>query len=80
MGSEHQKLKLLYLMQMLYEQTGDVPNVVFPCASLVDAATGRIAVYYGCADTVTGLAFTTVDELMAWMKKHPLDQNAVKAN
>lgn len=72
----------MYLLapEMLYEQTGDVPNVVFPCASLVDAATGRIAVYYGCADTVTGLAFTTVDELMAWMKKHPLDQNAVKAN
>ena len=65
----------MYLLapEMLYEQTGDVPNVVFPCASLVDAATGRIAVYYGCADTVTGLAFTTVDELMAWMKKYPLE-------
>lgn len=23
-----------------------------------------IAIYYGCADTVTGLAFTTVNELM----------------
>ncbi len=51
----------------LYECVGDVPNVVFPCAALTDAATGRIAVYYGCADTVTGLAFTTVDRLMAYM-------------
>ena len=55
-----------------YEQNGDVPNVVFPCAALTDAESGRIAVYYGCADTVTGLAFTTVDHLMDWMKKYPM--------
>lgn len=55
-----------------YECMGDVPNVVFPCATLTDADTGRIAIYYGCADTVTGLAFTTVDELVSFMKKNPL--------
>jgi beta-1,4-mannooligosaccharide/beta-1,4-mannosyl-N-acetylglucosamine phosphorylase len=55
-----------------YECMGDVPNVVFPCATLADVDTGRIAIYYGCADTVTGLAFTTVDELMTFMKKNPL--------
>lgn len=55
-----------------YECVGDVPNVVFPCAALTDAATGRIAVYYGCADTVTGLAFTTVDELVRFGKEHAL--------
>ncbi len=54
----------------LYECVGDVPNVVFPCAALTDAATGRIAIYYGCADTVTGLAFTTVDELVRYTKEH----------
>ena len=48
----------------LYECVGDVPNVTFPCAVLTDSETGRIAIYYGCADTVTGLAFTTVDELL----------------
>lgn len=58
--------------QELYELTGDVPNVTFPCATLTDADTGRIAIYYGCADTVTGLAFTTVDELLNFMKAHPL--------
>jgi len=58
--------------QKIYECVGDVPNVVFPCASLTDGDTGRIAIYYGCADTVTGLAFTTVDELMKYMKKNPL--------
>lgn len=54
----------------LYECVGDVPNVVFPCAALTDSATGRIAVYYGCADTVTGIAFTTVDELLHFVKEH----------
>ncbi|RRD93947.1 glycosidase [Clostridiales bacterium COT073_COT-073] len=53
-----------------YECVGDVPNVVFPCAALTDADTGRIAIYYGCADTVTGLAFTTVDELIAFTKEN----------
>lgn len=54
----------------LYECVGDVPNVVFPCAALTDKDTGRIAVYYGCADTVTGLAFTTIDELVQFTKQH----------
>ena len=54
----------------LYECVGDVPNVTFPCATLTDAATSRIAMYYGCADTVTGLAFTTVDEVVTYIKAH----------
>ena len=56
-----------------YELTGDVPNVTFPCATLTDPATGRIAIYYGAADTVTGLAFTTVDELFSYMRKYPMN-------
>ena len=55
-----------------YEQNGDVPNVVFPCATLADADTGRIAIYYGCADTVVGLAFTTVDELLGYTLQNDL--------
>ncbi len=55
-----------------YECMGDVPNVIFPCAALTDSETGRIAIYYGCADTVTGLAFTTVDHLLNYMKEYPL--------
>ncbi len=53
-----------------YECVGDVPNVVFPCAALADAATGRIAIYYGAADTVTGLAFTEVDPLIEFIKQN----------
>jgi len=48
----------------LYECVGDVPNVVFPCAALCDGATGRLAIYYGAADTVVALAFAKVDELI----------------
>ena len=47
-----------------YECVGDVPNVAFPCAALCDADTGRLAVYYGGADTVVCLAFGHVDELI----------------
>ena len=55
-----------------YECMGDVPNVVFPCAALHDKESGKIAIYYGCADTVTGLAFTTVDRLLEYVKKNKL--------
>ena len=58
--------------QANYECVGDVPNVVFPCAALGDAASGRIAVYYGCADTVTGLAFCELNEVLEYLKNHSL--------
>ena len=58
--------------QKIYECAGDVPNVAFPCASLVDASTGRMAIYYGGADTVTCLAFTTVDLLIDFIKSNSL--------
>lgn len=51
--------------QVGYEQVGDVPNVVFPCAALVDPATDRITIYYGAADTVTCLAHGYVSEIIA---------------
>ena len=56
--------------QEMYECVGDVPNVVFPCAALVDGASGRLCIYYGCADTVTGIAFGYADEIVSFIKKH----------
>ena len=55
-----------------YECVGDVPNVVFPCAALADSESGKIAVYYGAADTSVALAFTTVDETIEFIKKNDL--------
>jgi len=51
-----------------YETNGFVQNVVFPCSALVDAPTGRIAIYYGAADTYTAMAYAKVDELVAHIK------------
>ena len=56
--------------EMTYEVTGKVPNVVFPCAALCDAASGRLAIYYGAADTYTALSFTHVDELIGFVKQN----------
>lgn len=61
-----------YLMspQTLYECVGDVPNVVFPCAALYDPPSDRLAIYYGAADTVTGLAFAYLSEIVDFVKSN----------
>ena len=51
-----------------YEQVGDVPNVVFPCAALVDEATDRVTIYYGGADTVVCMAHAHLSELLAFVR------------
>lgn len=56
--------------QKIYENVGDVPNVVFPCAALHDEPTGRIAIYYGGADTVTALAFCKLDEVLDFLNEN----------
>ncbi len=53
-----------------YEERGFVPNVCFPCATLTDNETGRIAIYYGCADSYVGVAFTTVQEIYDYILKY----------
>lgn len=56
--------------EKLYETSGFVPNVVFPCATLHDAETGRIAIYYGAADTYVSLAFAQADEVLDYIKNN----------
>lgn len=53
-----------------YEERGFVPNVTFPCATIHDAESGKIAIYYGAADIYVGLAFTTVDQIVAYIKEN----------
>ena len=62
--------------QRIYEQVGDVPNVTFPCAAIVDAETGRIAIYYGGADTVVCLAFGFVQDILDFVKANSLKNPA----
>jgi beta-1,4-mannooligosaccharide/beta-1,4-mannosyl-N-acetylglucosamine phosphorylase len=54
-----------------YECVGFVPNVVFPCAALCDADTGRLAVYYGAADTYVAVAFSTVQDIVEFIRANP---------
>jgi len=54
--------------QVPYEQVGDVPNVVFPCAALLDRAADRVTVYYGAADTVVGMAHAHLSELLDFVR------------
>ena len=53
---------------MPYEQVGDVPNVVFPCAALVDRELDRISIYYGGADTVVCLAHGHLSEIVEFVQ------------
>ena len=56
-----------------YELSGQVPNVVFPSGMIVEhfdadgfaLPDSPVKVYYGAADSVVGLATTTVQELLA---------------
>jgi predicted GH43/DUF377 family glycosyl hydrolase len=48
-----------------YERTGDIPNVVFPCGLVYDAASGDIRLYYGAADNSIGLATAALDDLLS---------------
>ena len=55
-----------------YECVGDVPNVAFPCAALFDEESGRIAIYYGGADTVTAIAFTQLQDVLDFLETNSM--------
>lgn len=69
---KYRSRKYVMTPETWYEERGFVNNVVFPCAALCDDE-GRIAIYYGAADTYVGLAFTTVDEIV----KYTVENNEV---
>jgi len=58
--------------QTYYECVGDVPNVAFPCAALYDEKSGRIAIYYGGADTVTAIAFTQLQDVIDFLETNSM--------
>ena len=58
-----------------YEERGFVPNVTFPCATIHDPKTGRIAIYYGCADRYVSLAFCQFEEIVDYIKEHSVVRN-----
>jgi beta-1,4-mannooligosaccharide/beta-1,4-mannosyl-N-acetylglucosamine phosphorylase len=64
----------------IYELAGQVPNVVFPSGMIVEELDAEgfalpaspVKIYYGAADTVVGLAVTTVGELLAAASEPPI--------
>lgn len=53
-----------------YELAGFVPGVCFPVGCLCDADTGRIAIYYGAADTFSALCFCEAEEVVRFVKEN----------
>ncbi|MGD9279543.1 MAG: glycoside hydrolase family 130 protein [Desulfobacterales bacterium] len=47
----------------LYERTGDVPNVVFPCGIILES-NGALKMYYGAADTCIAVAEAKLDDIL----------------
>jgi len=58
--------------EVIYEQVGDVPNVVFPCATLHNNEEDKLTLYYGAADTVVALAFGYISEIIKYTKENSL--------
>ncbi len=55
-----------------YELAGFVPGVCFPVGCLCDGPSGRIAIYYGAADTVSALCFCQAEEIVRFILENPL--------
>ncbi len=54
-----------------YEQTGDVPGVVFPCGWILRDDGDTVHIYYGAADTVVCVAETSLATLLDHLEQHP---------
>ncbi len=63
-----------------YELMGDVPNVVFPCGTVVDEESGTLRMYYGAADSCIAVATANISELTSWLTTHcPPEQPFLRA-
>jgi predicted GH43/DUF377 family glycosyl hydrolase len=52
---------LIFGPEELYDRTGDVPNVVFPCGLVVEQD-DSVKMYYGATDTCIGLAEASLED------------------
>jgi beta-1,4-mannooligosaccharide/beta-1,4-mannosyl-N-acetylglucosamine phosphorylase len=57
-----------------YERVGDVPNVCFPTALVVEGDGVRL--YYGCADTCVGMAEAKLADVVEFVKTHAFQNQA----
>jgi beta-1,4-mannooligosaccharide/beta-1,4-mannosyl-N-acetylglucosamine phosphorylase len=48
----------------IYERSGNVPNMVFPCGAIVDKKMNELKVYYGSSLTCIALGIVPLDDLI----------------
>ncbi len=56
--------------ETVYETTGDVANVTFPCGYTVGSDGDTLNLYYGAADTCIALATGSVRGILKWLDGH----------
>ncbi len=52
--------------ETIYEKTGQIPNVVFPCGTVLTGE--KVFIYYGAADQVVGVATVKLQDLIKVLK------------
>jgi predicted GH43/DUF377 family glycosyl hydrolase len=57
--------------QAPYEQSGDVPDVVFPCGWILRDDGDTLHLYYGAADSVVCVATASLAQLLDHLEVHP---------
>ena len=56
--------------QEIYEQRGDVDNVVFPCGYTIAPDGDTIHLYYGAADTSIAMATGSLHAILEWLERN----------
>jgi predicted GH43/DUF377 family glycosyl hydrolase len=60
----------------IYERSGDVPDVVFPCGWILDDDGDTVRMYYGASDSVVCVATASVGQLIDHLSRHPILQGS----
>lgn len=63
----HRGVRFLLSPTEDYERIGDVFNVVFPTSIIHDEISGKLDLYYGCADTRIGLAHANIRDVVKFI-------------
>ena len=64
--------------QAPYEQSGDVPDVVFPCGWILRDDGDTLHLYYGAADSVVCVATASLAQLMGYLEVPPFATGSLK--
>lgn len=62
----------LFSPSSVWEQKGNVKNVIFPTSALLH--NGCLNIYYGAADSCIGLKSVALRDLISELKRHPVDR------